>query len=165
MRSVTHGRCRLHDGSQKLSALPAVVALTHVAAPQADSQRRKSTMNGISRLTTTALVSGGLGLAGLGLGAGTAQAIPVGGDQWCPGQPPLRPELMQQLAQLPGGLSICQDWYFGADGNAVGGDPGPGKPPNMFPMQVSAPPAPWTPPPYCPPWATIFSGPAECSGL
>jgi hypothetical protein len=72
---------------------------------------------------------------------------------------------MQQLAALPGGLSVCQDWYFGPDGNAVGGDPGPGKPPNEFPLQQSAPPTPWTPPPYCPPWATIFSGPAECGGL
>jgi hypothetical protein len=116
-------------------------------------------------LTTTLLMSGGLGLAGMGLGSGAAQAIPIGGDQWCPGQPPLRPELMQQLAQLPGGLTVCQDWYFGPDGNGVGGDPGPGKPPNMFPLQQTTPPAPWTPPAYCPPWATIFSGPAECGGL
>jgi len=122
-------------------------------------------MKRIARLTTTMLMSGGLGLAASGLGAGAAQAIPVGGDQWCPGQPPLRPELMQQLAQLPGGSNVCQDWYFGPDGNSVGGDPGPGKPPNKYPLQASSPSPDWTPPPYCPSWATIFSGPAECGGL
>jgi hypothetical protein len=35
-------------------------------------------------LATTVLVSGGLGLAGLGLGAGTAQAN-IGPYHWCPG--------------------------------------------------------------------------------
>jgi hypothetical protein len=118
----------------------------------------------IAGLATTLAISGGLGLAGLTLGAGAAQAIPIGGDQWCPGDYPLHPELMQQLAQLPGGLGVCQDWYFGPDGDAVGGDPGPGKPPNRYPLQAPAP-TPFAPPPYCPPWATIFSGPAECGGL
>jgi hypothetical protein len=122
-------------------------------------------MNRFGRLSTSVLASVGLGLAAFGLSAGTAHAIPIGGDQWCPGQPPMRPELMQQLAQLPGGLSVCQDWYFGPDGNAVGGDPGPGKPPNKYPLQAPPPASDWTPPPYCPPWATIFSGPAECGGL
>jgi len=42
-------------------------------------------MNRISRLATTVLVCGGLGLAGFGLAAGTAQADPVA-HQWCPGQ-------------------------------------------------------------------------------
>jgi len=112
---------------------------------------------------TTLLVSGGLGVAGLG--AGTALAIPLGGGQWCPGDPPLYPQEMQQLAQLPGGLSVCQDYYTDTQSNFVAGDPGPGKPPNMFPLQQSSPPQPWMPPPGCPPWATIFSGPAECGGL
>jgi hypothetical protein len=133
---------------------------------QAASENDRGTVKQIIvRLATTFVVSSGLGLAGLIIGAGPAQAIPIGGDQWCPGDYPLRPELMQQLAQLPGGLGVCQDWYFGPDGDAVGGDPGPGKPPNRYPMQASTPPTPWTPPPYCPPWATIFSGPAECGGL
>ena len=104
-------------------------------------------MNRTGRLATTMLASGGLGLAALGFDAAAAQAIPIGGDQWCPGQPPLRPELMQQLAQLPGGLSVCQDWYFGPDDNAVGGDPGPGKPPNKYPLQAPPPATDWTPPP------------------
>ena len=44
----------------------------------------------IVRLATTVLVSGGLGLAGLGLAAGTAQAAPGFAPQatWCPGDPP-----------------------------------------------------------------------------
>jgi hypothetical protein len=112
---------------------------------------------------TTVLVSGGLGL--VGLGEGTAQAIPIGGGQWCPGDYPLYPDEMQGLAQLPGGLSVCQDYYTDTQSNFVAGDPGPGKPQNMFPMTPASPPPPWTPPPYCPPWATIFSGPAECGGL
>jgi hypothetical protein len=40
-------------------------------------------MNRISRLATTVVLSGGLGLAGLGLGAGIANA--GGAYQWCPG--------------------------------------------------------------------------------
>jgi hypothetical protein len=39
----------------------------------------------IVRLATAVLVSGGLGLAGLGLGAGTAQADTGVPHQWCPG--------------------------------------------------------------------------------
>jgi hypothetical protein len=41
-------------------------------------------MNRIARLATTMLVSGGVGLAGLGLGAGVAHAA-SGPYQWCPG--------------------------------------------------------------------------------
>jgi hypothetical protein len=43
----------------------------------------------IARLASAVVVSGGLGLAGLGLTAGTAQADPQspGPFQWCPGQP------------------------------------------------------------------------------
>jgi hypothetical protein len=126
--------------------------------------RRSPFTRVIAGLATTLAISGGLGLAGSTLGAGAAHAIPIGGDHWCPGDYPLQPDLMQQLAQLPGGLGVCQDWYFGPDGNAVGGDPGPGKPTNRYPLQAP-PPTPVTRPPYCPPWATIFSGPAECGGL
>jgi hypothetical protein len=45
-------------------------------------------MSRISRFATTVAVSGGLALAGLGLGAGTAQADPYNGPiwTWCPGQ-------------------------------------------------------------------------------
>jgi hypothetical protein len=49
-------------------------------------------MNRISRLATTVLVSGALGLAGLG--TGTAHADPgfiehIGPYRWCPGGPPI----------------------------------------------------------------------------
>ena len=43
----------------------------------------RSMKRGIAGLATTLVLSGGLGLAGLGLAAGTAQALP----SWCPGQP------------------------------------------------------------------------------
>lgn len=43
-------------------------------------------MNRILWLATTVLVSGGLSLAGLGLGAGIAQA--GGARNWCPGDDP-----------------------------------------------------------------------------
>ena len=43
-------------------------------------------MNRFARFATTVVVSGGLGLAGLGLGAGIASA---GGERhWCPGDDP-----------------------------------------------------------------------------
>jgi hypothetical protein len=42
-------------------------------------------MNRISRMAMTALVSGGLGVASLGLGSGTANAYTYGPFQWCPG--------------------------------------------------------------------------------
>ena len=43
-------------------------------------------MSRVSRLATTVLLSGGLCLAGLGLGAGIAHA--EGPYQWCPGDDP-----------------------------------------------------------------------------
>jgi hypothetical protein len=60
------------------------------------------------RLATTALVSGGLGLAGLGF-AGTAQAFD-GPHQWCPGQS------MSPTQGGPGGeivwdTNVCHTWY------------------------------------------------------
>jgi hypothetical protein len=63
-------------------------------------------------LATTAVMSGGLGLAGLGL-AGTAQADPdpygYGPHQWCPGQP-------MSGASWPGDdviwdLNVCHTYY------------------------------------------------------
>ena len=55
---------------------------------------------------TVGLAMALLACGGLGLGAGNAAAIPVGGGQWCPGDLDLYPQEMQQLAQLPGGLSV-----------------------------------------------------------
>jgi hypothetical protein len=72
-------------------------------------------------LATAALVSGGLGLAGFGLAAGTAQAQPApmvcqdpnsppGPEnfctyQWCPGSPVMR--------NMPNwDMNVCHPWYF-----------------------------------------------------
>jgi hypothetical protein len=45
-------------------------------------------MNGITRISTTVLVSAGLGLAGIGMASGTATAQPgpTPLTRWCPGQ-------------------------------------------------------------------------------
>jgi hypothetical protein len=102
-------------------------------------------------LATTVLVSGGLGLAGLGLVEGTAQAAPV--FTQCPGDTAftLDPQDMQKLAELPGGLSVCQRWYYDAEGNVVAGVPGPGKPPPSTPGDRGVP----VPPP-------LMCGPVPC---
>jgi hypothetical protein len=68
----------------------------------------------IAGLATAALVSGGLDLAGLGLGAGTAHADRSG--RWCPGQ-----DLLGSTG--PGDvvwdMHVCHTWSF------VGYGPGP----------------------------------------
>jgi len=65
------------------------------------ASRRELTMNRVSRIATTVVASGALGLAAFGLGAGVAQA-----DTWCPGQP------------VPGGFvdvdwdwTVCHNYY------------------------------------------------------
>ena len=92
----------------------------------------------IPRLATTVLVSGGLGLAALGLGAGIANA--GGPYQWCPGQG------MPNDDPVVWDMSVCHTWYavhYGqgnvpyADGRPSyiwDGDNPPGPPPQ-----------PWTP--------------------
>jgi hypothetical protein len=61
----------------------------------------------VARLAAAVAVSGGVGLAGLGLGAGIAQASPTSGT-WCPGDP------------VPGGFApedvdwdwtVCHNFY------------------------------------------------------
>ncbi len=60
-------------------------------------------------LVTTVLVSAGLGLAGLGLAAGTANAYPLCttygacSTQWCPGMRLPEPDVQWDM-------SICHDW-------------------------------------------------------
>jgi hypothetical protein len=49
----------------------------------------------LKTITTATLLAGGVAIAGLGLGAGTAQAAPL---RWCPGDPPPKALLPQ-----PGG--------------------------------------------------------------
>ncbi len=96
-------------------------------------------------------VSGGLWLAGLGLAAGTARANPPGCSQysacWCPGQPTPGHGVLGDWDN-----SGCHDYHF-SDQDFP---PGPH-------MQVEQGPKPRDP--ACPPWATIFSGPAQCGGL
>ena len=85
---------------------------------------RNQTMNRMRALVaglTAAAVSGGVGLAGIGLAAGIAQAQPApmvcqdpnsppGPDnfctyQWCPGSPVMR--------NMPNwDMSVCHPWYF-----------------------------------------------------
>ncbi len=81
-------------------------------------------MNRISRFATAVVMSGGLGLAGLALGAGTAQA-----DTWCPGD--------HYFALLPDwDMSVCHEYYWAYkyDPNAPtdlyleGTPPGPARP-------------------------------------
>jgi hypothetical protein len=89
-------------------------------------------------LATTVLISGGLGLAG-----GIAQAQPVSAPliHWCPGDP------WQSLAPPPAdwNMNVCHDMKTVPD-------------PSQNPPWRVVETAPWTPPPGCPPWATIFSG-------
>jgi hypothetical protein len=65
---------------------------------------------GIAGLATTLLVSGSLGLAGLGLGVGTAQADDnYGPHQWCPGQSmdwPTGP-----WNRVDWDMNVCHTWY------------------------------------------------------
>lgn len=106
----------------------------------------------IARCAAVVTVPGVLWLAGLELAAGTAHANPPGCSQysacWCPGQP------------MPGHGVLgdwdnggCHDYHF-ADEDY---------PPGPHNMQVEQGPKPRDP--ACPPWATIFSGPAQCGGL
>lgn len=61
----------------------------------------------IMRSATTALLAAGLGMAGLGLAAGTAQAD--GPHRWCPGDPKNMPYVVNGL--LDWDWSVCHTWY------------------------------------------------------
>jgi hypothetical protein len=123
---------------------------------------------GIASLAT-ALVAGGLGLAGLGLAAGNAEASPpyAGGDcppgqtcsRWCPG------DSIQDVQGANWDWNLCHDWAFSAAGIVDLGSGAVAYPYPGGPIPPAGPPIPRARPPYCPPWATIFSGPAECGGL
>jgi hypothetical protein len=73
--------------------------------PRSGRNTVRSMKVGIAGLATTLLLSGGLGLAGLELGAGTAEAA-VGPYQWCPGQP------LPQNQQPNWDMGVCHTWYF-----------------------------------------------------
>ena len=138
-------------------------------------------MKRITRLATTLSVSGGLGLAALGLSAATAQADPIFGPSyqggncpngvtcthWCPGDPSIPGSQV-----LSWDLTVCHDWYWNSEGiidvatNIV--YPWQGVPHQAAPPPVIGPPAPPPPaqplPPDCPPWSPILA-PSRCGGL
>lgn len=138
-------------------------------------------MKRIKRLATTLSVSGGLGLAALGLCAATAQADPVFGPSyqggncpdgvtcthWCPGDP-----LIPGSQVITWDWNVCHDWYWNSEGtidvatNIV--YPWQGVPHQAAPPPAVGPPAPPPPPqplpPDCPPWSPILA-PSRCGGL
>ena len=73
-----------------------------------------NTTHNVKRIIFGALLSGGVAVAGLGLGAGTAQAYTYGPFQWCPGQDmpndPPRPE-----GRLGWDMSVCHTYWFDYD--------------------------------------------------
>ena len=119
-------------------------------------------MNRLSRFATTVVVSGGLGLVGLGLGgAGTAAAQ---GYTWCPGQ-------ALPFAGLGWDMGVCHTYSFVpfGQGNVPMADV-QGNPQSSY-VWADTPPPPLGPPPplpprpaHCPPWNVII-GPSECGGL
>jgi hypothetical protein len=117
----------------------------------------------IVRLATTVLVSGGLGLAGLGLGAGTAHAFTFGPFQWCPGQP-FAFDPPQQAGWPVWDMNVCHTYWYEYDVRTKApahyweGE-------NLFPTPIPPPP-PQPLPPHCPlPFRVPFFVPPECGGL
>jgi hypothetical protein len=103
----------------------------------------------ITGIATATFVAGGLGLAGLGLGAGTAHAE-YGPQQWCPGQsmdPPTGPGSLYNWD-----MSICHTWYRvdGFKGNVPFGLSGGSLPSNVW--DGDNPPPGLPPPPNLPLW-------------
>jgi hypothetical protein len=140
-------------------------------ATRGREQRKETPMKReIAGLATTLLVSGALGLAGLGPGTGTARATCspgaavvngkcYGPNHWCPGQ---------SLYVSQGGpnrdvnwdMNVCHTWYWVADGE---GNVSPQVWDGDNPPPPAAPPAPAPPPPPLPPgmcWSMWI--PAPC---
>lgn len=67
-------------------------------------------MRRIVRLATAALVAGGLGVAGVGLAAGTANAD-GGPHRWCPGEP-LPPTGNHVTNPVIWDNNICHTYYY-----------------------------------------------------
>jgi hypothetical protein len=113
-------------------------------------------------LATTLLVSSGLGLAAFGLGAGTANAT---GRPYCPSDPPnWAPGGPPSTSFVHWDWNVCHNYHYGPTG-VVDEDTGFIWLYPTGPIAPAAPRTPSPPPPGCPPWATIFSGPAQCGGL
>ena len=126
-------------------------------------------MNRVSRFATTVLVSGGLGLAGLGLAAGSAQALPApvplkawpgcpddnpsGPCHWCPGDPPVQTGNLR-VNPVVWDNNVCHTyWYvYHGQGNVAQ---------NIFEGPVPPPPGftPPLPPGQC--WYLFIPGPCK----
>ena len=61
----------------------------------------------IRQITAGALVAGCLGAAGLGLGAGTANAD--GAHHWCPGNPKTYPYVVNEWMDWD--WNVCHTWW------------------------------------------------------
>ena len=99
---------------------------------------------GFVRLATTVLVSGSLGLAGLGPAAGTAQAYTYGPFQWCPGQA-MPNDPPRSDADLVWDMGVCHTYFFDYDVRTKA----PAhywEGPNQFPTPIPPPPPPANPP-------------------
>jgi hypothetical protein len=69
----------------------------------------------MTRLATSALLTGGLAAVALGFGAGTAQA--GGPYTWCPGQSMTSGVDMEHHTGAPGGtidwdMNVCHTWWY-----------------------------------------------------
>jgi hypothetical protein len=123
-----------------------ILRVTSIRRARVDAAGKsvRTMRRGIARLATTVLVSGGLGLAGLSLGAGTAQAD--GPFQWCPGQ--WVPD------DAAWDMGVCHTWFWVDSGQG-----------NVAPAVWDGdnPPLP-PPPPDCPIRFPFFV-PSRCGGL
>jgi hypothetical protein len=72
-----------------------------------------ATTRTLKRITTGALLAGGVAVAGMGLGAGTAQAncnaLGVCGIVWCPGQ-------RLPASDVKWDMNVCHHYYSGTVG-------------------------------------------------
>jgi hypothetical protein len=133
-------------------------------------RRKELTMNRVSRLATTAVVSGAVAVAGLALSAGTSQADPnqAVGYNWCPDQkyPP--------FPQIRWDMAVCHTYYVvpAGTGNVTMVDL-QGNPIDSFvsadiPAPVFAPPPPpppQAPHPFCTPRGAFIIIPPICDEI
>jgi hypothetical protein len=77
----------------------------------------------LKRIMAGALLTGGVAVAGLGIGAVTAHAKPTGPHHWCPGDPmqyQTQPWLADHTGPGPAyswDMNICHTWFWLANGN------------------------------------------------
>lgn len=116
---------------------------TRVPRPHANSaNNRRPTKRGITGLAAAVLLSGGVGLAGLGLAAGTAHANPLGPYTWCPGKglspddAAVENDWGADKGDIKWNWHVCHTFYIyarpgnvGADDIWEGNDPPPPPPP------------------------------------